>query len=89
MVNKTEEWVLGPENTPFFTTTVSDIRALVAVKAYNQWAPSSGQPTAYALFVHGELFERPPQLAAHEQDSQNTSGGTTTSSASSPLSRTT
>ena len=22
-VNKTEEWVLGPENTPFFTTTVS------------------------------------------------------------------
>jgi len=29
-VNKTEEWVLGPENTPFFTTTVSDGLVLVA-----------------------------------------------------------
>ena len=24
-VNKTEEWVLGPDNTPFFTTTVRSL----------------------------------------------------------------
>ncbi|OWZ71641.1 hypothetical protein AYX14_02919 [Cryptococcus neoformans] len=34
----TEEWVLGPEGTPFYT---------------KRWSPSTGEIKAYILFVHG------------------------------------
>ncbi|WWC62010.1 uncharacterized protein I303_104597 [Kwoniella dejecticola CBS 10117] len=34
----TEEWVLGPEDTPFYT---------------KRWAPKTAEPEAYILFVHG------------------------------------
>ncbi|WVF71485.1 hypothetical protein IAT40_006291 [Kwoniella sp. CBS 6097] len=37
-VNVTEEWVLGPENTPFYTKT---------------WAPANEEPKACIIFVHG------------------------------------
>ncbi|WVQ86065.1 hypothetical protein IAT38_008233 [Cryptococcus sp. DSM 104549] len=37
-VTATEEWVLGPEDTPFYTKT---------------WAPAEGKPKAYIIFVHG------------------------------------
>ncbi|KAK1924261.1 Alpha/Beta hydrolase protein [Papiliotrema laurentii] len=37
-VKVAEEWILGPNNTPFFTTT---------------WSPADAEPKAYLLFVHG------------------------------------
>ncbi|ORY21097.1 Alpha/Beta hydrolase protein [Naematelia encephala] len=37
-VNVTHEWVLGPEDTPFYTL---------------RWSPASEKPKAYILFIHG------------------------------------
>lgn len=37
-VKVVEEYIIGPENTPFFTTT---------------WSPVGTEPVAYVLFVHG------------------------------------
>ena len=51
-----DEWIIGPESTPFFTTRVY-VRERMSVPSADpsiQWSPKNEEPKAYILFVHGE-----------------------------------
>lgn len=52
-VTAVEEYVLGPENIPFFTTKVRP-PTLGLSHANKQWFPAKEEPKAHIVFVHGK-----------------------------------
>jgi hypothetical protein len=52
-VTAVEEYVLGPENIPFFTTKASPPGPIVLFNINNQWFPAKEEPKAHIVFVHG------------------------------------
>ena len=54
-VTAVEEWIIGPENIPFFTKRVDfrERESLPGADPSTQWSPKNEEPKAYILFVHG------------------------------------
>lgn len=94
-VTVTDEWVLGPGDTPFFTKRVSRLGRRSALRSTgspltSQWCPSNEEPKAYIVFMHGEpirsarCYRFNPLNSNSHQASRSTQRGMTTSSATSP-----
>ena len=53
-VTAVEEYIIGPDNIPFFTTKVGQRHASNVIGTDPQWFPAKEEPKAHIVFVHGK-----------------------------------